>query len=40
VITAIEICVFLQKKEMANSLFEFQPAESFPEGITDIELSN
>ncbi len=25
---------------MANSLFEFQPAESFPEGITDIELSD
>ena len=25
---------------MADSLFEFQPAESFPEGITDIELSD
>jgi hypothetical protein len=25
---------------MANSLLEFQPAESFPEGITDIELSD
>ncbi len=25
---------------MADSLFEFQAAESFPEGIIDIELSD
>ncbi|RLD31165.1 MAG: hypothetical protein DRI83_12860, partial [Bacteroidetes bacterium] len=30
--------IFVKKKEMADSLFEFQPAESFPEGITNIEL--
>ncbi len=32
--------LILQKKEMANSLFEFQSVESFPEGITNIELSD